>query len=367
MSSLEEFVMASSGERDVFRAIAILEANKSASHFEYAAIPLQPDQVEILIECCGVCHSDLHQAHNDWGTCQYPLVAGHEIIGKIVAMGDAVPRHLGLELGARVGVGPQTGSCMKCQECIQGDEQHCARKIKSYNSATGDEIQPRTFGGFADRIRVEAKWAFKIPDGLASIDAAPLLCAGVTTWMPFASHAITSGHRVGIIGIGGLGHVAIQFAHKLGCHVTAISTSRSKEAEARNLGADEFLVISDKDAVKMATKSMDFMLSTISSDGIRWHEYLALLKPRGKLCMVGLPNEVKFNPMSLVGNSLTICGSYLASWKQIDEMLKFCAKHNIKAMTEVLEMSPSNVDRAFDKIEKNEVRYRVVLKNPNFS
>jgi len=346
-----------------YKAFAVYQAGGEVKDFEYTPIPLKDDEVEIAIECCGVCHSDLHQQHNDWKVANYPLVVGHEIIGQIVSVGSAVK---GLAVGQRVGVGPQTGSCGDCRECNRKEEQFCGKKLKSYNTATGDVAQPHTYGGFAEYIRVRGDWAFPIPDGLDSVKASPLLCAGITTWTPFVYNKIGKGDKVGIIGIGGLGHVAVQFANKLGCDVTAISSSASKADEAKKLGAHHFLAMNDAQAVQAAKNSFDFLLCTVSADGVNWNSYFDLLRPDGTLCTVGLPNNISFNPMRMVGNRLKLTGSYLANNEDINNMLKFCAENKIEAMTESLEMNAENASKALKKVEENTPRFRVVLVNPNF-
>lgn len=344
-----------------FKAFAVKKACADLVEFEYLPIPLKDDEVEIDIECCGVCHSDLHQACDDWGSAHFPLVPGHEIVGYVVSKGKNVSC---IDIGARVGVGPQTGSCKSCDVCLKGQAQHCASKIKSYNTPTGDKDQPFTYGGFSNRIRVNAEWAFSIPDALDSIACAPLLCAGVTTWMPFARHKLPKGSRVGIIGIGGLGHVALQFSHHLGYHTIAISSSSNKREEAKEFGATEFLDTSSSGVMDDFKGSLDFILCTVSAS-IDWSAYLRLLKAEGTFCLVGLPSEVKFTPGLVVTQSLNFCGSYLASPLEIKRMLEFCAIHSIKAKTESMQMNAFNVNLALKKIKDNSPRYRVVLVNPS--
>lgn len=342
------------------KAYACHGAKKPIEDWEYNPAPLGAEQVEVSIKACGVCHSDLHQVNNDWGAAKHPLVVGHEIIGTVTALGSNVTS---LELGQRVGIGPQTGSCMQesCRECCgKHQEQLCGKKDKSYNTPTGDVGQPMTYGGFADSIRCHAKWAFAIPEGLDTVDAAPLLCAGITTWSPFCQHKIGKGHRVGIVGIGGLGHIAIQFGNKRGCHVTALSRSIDKEEECKSLGAHAFLVTKDAAQMNAAAGTFDFLLSTVSAD-IDWTPYLTLLRPDGVLCMVGLPSKVSFNPMKLVANRLSVTGSYLASHSEIVEMLTFCADNNITAMTETMPMTAANCNEALSRVEQDLPRYRIVL------
>jgi uncharacterized zinc-type alcohol dehydrogenase-like protein len=241
-------------------------------------------------------------------------------------------------------------------------EQLCAKKTKAYGTPINMPTQPMTYGGFSDKMRVNARWAFPIPDGLDTIDAAPLLCAGITTWSPMAHHKIGAGHRIGIVGIGGLGHIAIQFGAKRGAHVTAMSRSLDKEEQARSFGAQAFLNTKDTAAMAAQAGTFDFLLSTVSAD-IDWSPYLALLRPDGVLCMVGLPGKVSFNPMKLVLNRLSVSGSYLAAHAEIVEMLQFCADHGVTAMTETMPMNAANCNAALDRVAKDLPRYRIVLTN----
>jgi len=349
--------MAEEKNQDLYSAFAIMEQGGPVKDFTYTPIPLRPDEVEIKIAACGVCHSDLHQQNNDWRIAKYPLVVGHEIIGHVINVGSEVSE---LKKGQRVGVGPQTGNCGNCSECHRGQQQFCPTKDKSYNSATGNDKQPMTYGGFAEKIRVKAAWVFPIPDGLPTNQAAPLLCAGVTTWTPFVRYGVTIGSKVGIVGLGGLGHVGLQFAVKMGCDTYAISTSPSKAEEAKGYGAG---FINSKEAKDLEAHkgSFDFLLSTISANGVNWNQYLDLLRPDGKLCMVGLPGDFSVSPGKIVCRRLTVCGSYLANNQEIRDMLKFCAAHDITAAVEVLPMTAENCNVALAKIHNNSVRYRMVL------
>jgi uncharacterized zinc-type alcohol dehydrogenase-like protein len=349
----------------VYNAFAVHKAGEAVKPWTYQPIALKDDEVEVAIECCGVCHSDLHQQHNDWKVANFPLVCGHEIIGEIINVGSKVTDP-SLKIGQRVGVGPQTGACGNCRECNRGEEQQCFKKIKSYNTPTGDAHQPYTFGGFAEHIRVRAAWAFPIPAELPSEQAAPLLCAGVTTWTPFMHYKVQKGAKVGIIGVGGLGHVGLQFAVKLGYDVTAISSSADKQADAKKMGCDKFINSSDAKQMAAAKNSFEFLLSTVSANGVDWGAYLDLLMPDGHLCMVGLPTQITMNPNKIVLNRLNLCGSYLASNKEVRNMLEFCAKHKILALTESLDMTADGCNKALKKVEDNSARYRMVVVNKGF-
>ncbi len=340
-----------------FAAYAAYEAKGPIKDFSYTPIPLKDDEVEIKVLACGVCHSDLHQVDNDWGIANYPLVPGHEIIGVVEGAGSAVKE---LKVGDRVGVGPQTGSCNDCHDCKRGEEMLCSTKCKSYNSKTGDERQPYTYGGFSKRMRTKAQWAFKIPDAIPTNQAGPLLCAGITTWTPFVHNKVKRGDRVGVCGFGGLGHMAVQFAAKMGCETYVITRSKNKEAEAKKFGATGFIISPDEKQMASYARSFDFLLCTISAN-MMWEPYFKLLRPDGKLCTVGLPPTISFRPNILVANRLTLCGSYLASNKEIKNMLQFCAKNNVLPQCEYLKMSAENANAALQRIQKNLPRYRVVL------
>lgn len=348
--------------RREIKAFAVPAAGAPFQEFTYTSTPLGPKDVEVKIECCGVCHSDLHQAKNEWGGANYPLVPGHEIIGRITAVGSEVTE---FKVGDRVGVSPQIGHCKTCNMCQKGLDNHCRNIMFNYNSKLNDEKQPFTYGGFAEYHRCPAEWAFHIPDALPSHAAAPLLCAGLTTWMPFVNHNIKAGMKVGILGVGGLGHIALQWANKLGCHTVALSSSPDKEAEAKKFGAHEFLCTKDQKQIEAAADTFDFILSTVSAD-IDWTPYLVLLKPEGVLACVGLPVKMSFRPGPIINKKLVITGSLLCSRKEIQNMLNFAAQHGVVAAVETLPMTAANCDLAMKKLEENKARYRVVLVNENF-
>lgn len=301
------------------------------------------------------------QVTNFWGGAQYPLVPGHEVIGTVTQIGSGVKN---LKVGDRVGVSPQADSCAACDHCSTGKEQLCKQLRFNYGSPTRDPgIQAHSYGGFAEFTRVKESWAFPIPDRLNPLDAAPLLCAGITVWNPIVEHKIKAGDKVGVVGIGGLGHLALQFLNKLGCEVTAITRTPDKAEEARKFGAQHVLVTGDPEQVKAARGSLDFILSTLSSNEADWDLYFSLLAPEGKLVLVGLPTKVTFNPMGLVFGQLSFSGSFLCGSQDIQNMLEFSAKHGITAQTEVLPMTAANADLAMQKLERNEPRYRMVLVN----
>ncbi len=317
--------------------------------YKYDPGALRPNEVEIKISHCGVCHSDVHLIDNDWGMSKYPFVPGHEIVGTVVAVGSAVKDRT---VGERVGVGWQADSCGICEWCRQGDEHLCA---KAQPTCVGRN------GGFADKIRVNSRFAIPVPSALESENVAPLMCAGITVYSPMRNHGVRPSSRVGVIGIGGLGHLGIQFAKAFGAEVTAFSTTKEKEAEALKLGAHNFVNTRDTGALKKVAGSFDLLLSTVSADQ-DWQAYVAALRPKGMLCLVGAsPSPMQVSAFSLIGAQKAISGSNTGSPQDLFEMLDVAARHGVKATTERFAMAKAN--DAVARVKKNQVRYRAVLAN----
>jgi uncharacterized zinc-type alcohol dehydrogenase-like protein len=317
--------------------------------YKYAPGALGANEVEIRISHCGICHSDIHLIDNDWGLSKYPFIPGHEIVGTVVAVGSEVKDRM---MGERVGVGWQAGSCGICEWCRQGDEHLCA---KSQPTCVGRN------GGFAEKIRVSSRFAIPVPQELESENVAPLMCGGITVYSPLRNHGVKPSSRVGIIGIGGLGHLGIQFAKAFGAEVTAFSTSKDKEAEARKLGAHNFVNTRDTGALKKIGGSFDLLLSTVSADQ-DWQAYVAALRPKGMLCIVGAsPSPVQLQAMSLILGQKAVSGSPSGSPRDLFEMLDVAARHGVKAITERFAMAKAN--DAVAKVKKSQVRYRAVLAN----
>lgn len=327
-------------------AYAALEAGASLSPFGYEPAALRGDDVEIEISHCGICHSDLHLIDNDWMTSKYPIVPGHEVIGTVARKGEDVSH---LELGTRVGVGWQCGSCLQCEWCERGDENLCA------NIA---ETCVGRHGGFADRMIVDGRFAFAIPDALASEVAAPLLCGGITVYSPLRQHARPAS-RVGVIGIGGLGHLAIRFARAFGCEVTAFSSTADKEAEARSHGAHHFVSSVDDAALKAQRESLDLIVSTVNIS-LNWKRYVSALRPHGVLSFVGAVAEpISIHTGMLMAKSRSVTSSPIGGRAAMREMLDFAARHEVGAQVETLPMS--EVNTALERLRRNDVRYRFVL------
>ncbi len=318
-----------------FHAYAAHTARAALQPFAYEPPPLAPGEVEIAIDYCGICHSDVHLVDGDW-TDVFPIVPGHEIIGSVVA-GEGVPA------GTRVGVGWQCGSCGTCEWCDEGEERLCP---SSQATCMGH------YGGFADRIRVDHRFAIPIPDGLDGASAAPLLCGGITVFTPLRRYA-REGSRVAVVGIGGLGHLALRFASAMGCEVTAISTRPDKEGEAKSFGAHHFLT------GEPPAGAYDLILNT-AHVAPPMDVYLRALRPKGVFCQLGAAAEpLVVSPFGLIVGSKTVSGSAIGSPGGIAEMLRFAAAHGIGAQVEVMPMERCN--EALERTRRNQARYRMVL------
>jgi alcohol/geraniol dehydrogenase (NADP+) len=326
-------------------AYAAISQGARLEPFAYEPGPLAPDQVEIAVESCGICHSDLSMVDNEWGNSTYPLVPGHEIVGTVAALGSQVK---GLAPGQRVGAGWFSGSCLHCRHCI-GGEQHLCR---------GSQSTIGTHGGFADRVRVQGTWAFPLPDGVDAATAGPLFCGGITVFAPMLVMGVKPTDRVGVVGIGGLGHLALKFLRAWGCEVTAFTSSEAKRKEALALGAHHTVSSTDKDSLKKVRGRFDFIIVTANVT-LPWTAYLAALAPKGKLHFVGavlepLPVPV-FNIMAQKSVSATGTGSPAA----ILQMLDFCARHAIAPQVETFPMA--KVNEALEHLRAGKARYRIVL------
>ena len=329
--------------------LAVHAAGAQLLAYKYDPGDLKPHEVEVKISHCGVCHSDVHLIDNDWGFSKFPFIPGHEIVGSVVGVGSGVKDR---KMGERVGIGWQADSCGVCEWCRQGDEHLCA---KSQPTCVGRN------GGYADRIRVNSKFAIPVPKVLESEGVAPLLCGGITVYSPLRNHGVRPSSRVGVIGIGGLGHMGIQFAKAFGAEVTAFSTSKDKEAEAKELGAHHFVSTRDTGALKKVAGSFDFLMSTVNAD-LDWQAYVNALRPKGMLCVVGAPpSAISLPAFPLIGGQKAISGSPTGSPRDLYEMLDVAARHGVKAITEKFAMAKAN--DAVAKVKKSQVRYRAVLAN----
>jgi len=320
---------------------------QSLKPFDYEPGPLKDDEVEVAVTHCGICHSDVSMIDNDFGMTTYPLVPGHEVVGTIAALGRGVKN---LKQGQRVGVGWLCGTCGECEWCLRGKGHLCAQQQATIIAH---------HGGYADRVRSQARYAIPIPDGLSSAEAAPLMCAGSTVYSPIVHQGVRAGMKTAVIGIGGLGHLAIQYLAKFGCEVTAISGTTSKEAEARRLGATDFIATQTPDALKKAAMRFDFILDTVSGD-VPWAALFDALRPEGKLVVAGVPaSELKFGAFPLILFERSLVGGRLGSAEDTADMLAFTAAQKIKPMIETFPMKDLN--KALDHVRSGKARYRAVL------
>ncbi|KNE62865.1 hypothetical protein AMAG_08042, partial [Allomyces macrogynus ATCC 38327] len=323
----------------------------------YDAAPLGSDDVEIEISHCGVCHSDLHTLDEGWGPTTFPVIVGHEIVGRISAVGPHV-KHL--SVGDRVGVGAQCGACLHCQKCVRGRDNVCPKAVFTYN-ATHPEGHA-AYGGYAEAVRVPAAYAIKLPESLPSDVAAPLLCAGITVFAPLKKHWVPNA-RVGVVGIGGLGHLAIQFARALGAtEVVALSTSDRKRKDAEALGATHFVTLKSADDFKAHAESLDLIVCTASSHDMDWDSYFELLDAGGKFIVVGIPEApISLSLDKLIFAERSLVGSLIGARGDIVEMLEFATKHNVRPWIEKMPMK--DVNTAITRLRKGDVSYRFVLEN----
>jgi uncharacterized zinc-type alcohol dehydrogenase-like protein len=317
-----------------------------------------PNDVVVSIDYCGICHSDIHQVHGDWGSMLFPMVPGHEIIGRVTAVGSAVTRFKPGDLAA---VGVIVESCMHCANCRNNLEVYCSDggAVDTYNATlrSGD----RTYGGYSDTIVTPEHFVHTLKPGIDLAATAPLLCAGITTYSPLRHWGAGPNKKVGVIGLGGLGHLALKFAHAFGAHVVQFTTSESKIDDAKKLGADEVVLSKDAAAMQKHAGSFDLIVDCVSAP----HDmdaYLALLKLDATLCLVGLPDQpLAVSPFSLLANRRSLAGSAIGGMKETQEMLDFCAEKGITAEIELTTYDKLN--EAYDRVLKNDVKYRFVLDN----
>ena len=331
------------------QAYAAMAAKQALQPFEYTPGPLGEGQVEIAVESCGICHSDLSMLDNEWGMTSYPFVPGHEVVGRIVAVDDHAKRH---KLGDRVGLGWYSSSCGSCACCLSGSQNLCA--------LAGGTIVGR-HGGFASRVRAHWTWVSPLPEALEAASAGPLFCGGITVFNPIVQCGVQPTDRVAVIGIGGLGHLALKFLRAWGCEVTAFTSSGPKRQEALSLGAHQTLDSRDSSELAKAAGSFDFILNT-TNVGLDWNSYIAALKPKGRLHTVGAVLEpMAIAAFPLIMGQRSVSGSPLGSPATVDTMLEFCARHRIAPVTESFPLS--RVNDALDHLRSGKARYRVVLTN----
>jgi len=334
---------------ETFHGWAAPKAGATLEPIAFSSGPLRPEQVQVKVESCGICHSDISMIDNAWGNSHYPLVPGHEVIGVIEATGDQVK---GLHVGDRVGLGWFSGSCMACQPCLSGRHQLCG---------SIEQIMIGRHGGFADRVRANWEWAVKLPDTLDPTTAGPLFCGGITVFGPITDFGVKPTDRVGVVGIGGLGHLALQFLNKWGCDVTAFTSNPAKADDARKLGAHHVVSSRDAAALDKLAGSLDFILVTANVE-LNWNAYLTALAPDGRLHFVGaVLKPVPVPAFALISGRKSISGSPLGSPATVATMLDFCARHEIAPVTETFPMH--DVNAALDHLRAGKARHRLVLTN----
>lgn len=331
----------------IVKAYAATEKNGELKPFEYEFGPIGPQDVDISVEHCGICHTDLSMLENAWDMTTFPFVPGHEVTGTVAAIGEHVTH---VAVGDRVGLGWHAGYCMTCPQCLDGHHNMCP---------TAASTIVGRHGGFADRVRAEGPSVIKLPDDVDSSKAGPLFCGGVTVFNPLVQFEICPTSRIGVIGIGGLGHMALQFARAWGCHVTAFTSSGSKQEEALKLGAHDTINSRDPQAIAAAAGQFDLLLCTVNVK-LDWNAYMATLRPRGRLHFLGVQTEpLDLQMVPMLFNQYTVSSSPVGSPATIDRMLEFCGRHHINAVTEHFPMS--KVNEALAHLHEGKARYRIVL------
>lgn len=315
---------------------------------------LGPHDILIDIKFSGICHSDIHTVRGEWGPPTFPLVPGHEIAGIVAEIGSAVSKH---KIGDRVGVGCLVNSCMECENCLAGDQQFCEQSVGTYGSTDRDGTM--TQGGYATHVVVTENFALKIPEGINLDVAAPLLCAGITTFSPLKHWGAGPGKKVAVVGLGGLGHMAVKIASAMGAEVTVLSQSLKKKDDGLKLGASDYRATSDESTFKDLHKHYDLIINTVSAS-INISDYLGLLRVNGTMVNVGAPAEpLPVNAFALVGGRRSFAGSQIGGIEETQEMLDFCAEHGLGAEIEVI--SADQINDAYERVLKSDVRYRFVI------
>ncbi|MEA9984377.1 MULTISPECIES: NAD(P)-dependent alcohol dehydrogenase [Subtercola] len=338
--------------------VAALVTPSAGAAFERSTIERRDvGEHDVLIDIAfaGICHSDIHQAREEWGTAIFPMVPGHEIAGIVAEVGPGVTRY---RVGDRVGIGCFVDSCRECENCLAGEEQFCLKgNVATYNGRqySGEE----TYGGYSKQIVADENYVLGIPEGISLDVAAPLLCAGITTYSPLKHWGAGPGKKVAIVGMGGLGHMGVKIAHALGAEVTVLSQTLSKHDDGLRLGADDYFATSDPQTFKTNRKRFDLIINTVSAD-LDLDRYLSMLTLNGSMVFVGLPeNAQTFRVFSLIAGRRSLAGSNIGGIRETQEMLDFCAEHGLGSEIEVI--SADQVGEAYDRVVKSDVRYRFVI------
>lgn len=335
--------------KKTIKAYAALSKGQLLEPFEYEPSGLRPEEVEIAVSHCGICHSDLSMLENDWGMSSYPFVPGHEVVGTVTAVGTQAKK---VRLGQKVGLGWNSGSCMACEQCLSGNHNLCPQ---------GEGTIVKRYGGFAERVRCHWAFAVPLPESVDPATAGPLFCGGITVFNPLIQYGVKPTDRVGVIGIGGLGHLAVQFLNKWGCEVTAFTSSSTKREEALKLGAHSVLDSRDTASMKKIAGSLDLILSTVNVP-LDWGTVLEALAPKGRLHILGAVLEpIPVPAFALLPGQKQVSGSPVGSPAILAQMLEFCARHKIAPITESFPLSKAN--DALEHLRSGNARYRVVLEN----
>jgi uncharacterized zinc-type alcohol dehydrogenase-like protein len=335
-------------------AYAAFDPTSPLKPFQFSRREITPNDVQIDIHYCGVCHSDLHTVNGDWGPQNYPLVPGHEIVGRVEKVGGDVSN---FKVGDVVGVGCFVNSCRSCASCAEGLEQYC-EKGATFTYGAPDPYGGITQGGYSTKIVVDKNYVLRIPEGIPLENAAPLLCAGITTYSPLRQWKVKKGDQVGVVGLGGLGHMAVKFAASMGAEVTVLSTSENKKADALKLGAKNFAVTKAASEVKKLNSRFELILNTVSA-AHDYNLYLNMLKRDGTMVLLGLPDPQQVAAFSLVAKRRRLAGSLIGGIPETQEMLDYCGKHGISSDVEVIPMN--QINQAYVRLVKGDVRYRFVI------
>lgn len=323
--------------------------------FKFERRSPREDDVVIKIEYCGVCHSDIHMARNDWGSSNYPVVPGHEIVGRVTAIGSKVTKH---KIGDLVGIGCLVDSCRTCSACESHHEQYCEQgSVQTYGGVDRFDQRP-TYGGYSDTIVCSEDFVLKVPENLDAKAVPPILCAGVTTWSPLRHWNVGPKSKVAVVGLGGLGHMAIKLAHALGAEVTLFTRSANKEQDAKDLGAHRVVLSTDKAQMKAVSRQFDLIIDTVPYD----HDlkpYVPTLALNGTLVLVGYLGEISANSIPMILGRKSIAGSVIGGIKETQELLDFCGEHNIVSDVEMIDMD--NINHAYERMIKSDVKYRFVI------
>lgn len=338
------------------KGYAALRANTPLVPFTFERRSPQPRDIEIDIAYCGICHSDLHQARDEWGDSRFPMVPGHEIVGIVKRVGSEVTN---FKQGDKVGVGCFVNSCRSCASCNEGEEAYCENKVVStYNDVELDGVTP-TYGGYSNNIVVDEHFVVRIPQNLELASTAPLLCAGITTYSPLRHWKVTKGTRVAVVGLGGLGHMAVKLASAMGAEVTVLSHSSSKRSDAIRFGASEFFETSAPGALKRLERRYDLILNTVSAQ-LPLSDYLKTLRRDGTLVMLGIPEgKLSLDSFPLILGRRRLAGSLVGGMRETQEMLDFCGRQNINCEIETIPIQA--VNEAYERILKSDVKYRFVI------